>query len=190
MIEVEFLGGEDISSAAKKLITGTRTNGSCFGSFNGVELVAYIGTEENDIINYYHDRFSFNQEAYKQSREYKKAQLKEKRELEAANETKDKLMLELPKLKFSDRKDILRWLCEFMPISDGVGVKIDAELVMEIFAAYSLFPDANCGDDFKEDDKNNYADYIIGQALSGLKSHGAIHHMILTFSKKWNKKFS
>ncbi|OGZ11660.1 MAG: hypothetical protein A3D67_00515 [Candidatus Lloydbacteria bacterium RIFCSPHIGHO2_02_FULL_51_22] len=63
------------------------------------------------------------------------------------------------------------------------------DVVIATFAAKGYHPNVNCGQDFHGDDRDNFARYIIGQALGNLACVGAIHQVVQRFTNDWKKKF-
>ena len=91
-------------------------------------------------------------------------------------------------LDWDNLNNILKWLCEIQEISDHPGVGIEKGRVISIFLSYGFLVNDALGDDFDGEDKEIFARYIIGQALSTL-SYCSIHPVVKTFYKSWHDKF-
>lgn len=78
---------------------------------------------------------------------------------------------------------------DFQPYSDRIGVPTNAHLIIQELNSRGYIADMNCGKDFDENSKENYAKWIIGQCIANLEWTGAIHHDICKVIDIWIKKF-
>ena len=97
-------------------------------------------------------------------------------------------MDQLPGLDFTNDVAILDWFCAYQHPSDTMGVLKNAPRVLGTFLTNGYWPNANCGIEFKKDDRENVARWIIGQALSTMRVC-AVHQVIHHFVAEWKKKF-
>ena len=100
-------------------------------------------------------------------------------------------MEQLPNLDFANQEAVLDWICEFQDPSDHIGVAKNQGEVLKIFAEHGYQTSVNTGEAFNGEDRDNFARYIVGQALDGLKGDvGAIHQVVHKFTDDWKKKFA
>ncbi|MEK7509683.1 MAG: hypothetical protein AAB605_03145 [Patescibacteria group bacterium] len=190
MKKLNFAPGSHLNEAAKELVNAAKKNGKAQGYFNGILLAADKTSTAEGIVAYYREETERRAEAYRNSPKGKKAAREAKERLEKMQQKHDELMRQLPNLDFTNNIAVLNWLCEYQDPSDYIGVMKQQDEVVATFVAHGYHPNVNLHENFKEDDRDNYARYIIGQALSMLQGEvGAIHHVIHHFTKKWKEKF-
>ncbi|MDP1689811.1 MAG: hypothetical protein Q8L52_01230 [bacterium] len=113
------------------------------------------------------------------------------RDIDAKQARMDELIKHLDTLDFSDVGKVLEWCVAFEELSDTdvertVG---DTNKIVAKFAEHGYVPGMNTGAEYKEEDKENSAKYIIGQALDGLENAGFISRAIGQSSDDWKAKF-
>lgn len=186
----EPMAGEDIGHAAKQMVAlAKKTKDAVEAKFNDIKLTANADTNANDIVAHYGEESKRRGEAYRNSPEGKKAAREAEERRVALQQKHDALMQQLPTLNFADDVAVLDWLCELQDPSDHTGVVKQNDAVIAAFAAHGYQPSVNTGKGFNENDRDNFARYLIGQALSNLREVGAIHHIIHQFTADWKKKF-
>lgn len=186
----EPMAGENISETVERMIAlAKETDGSVKVKFNDVELMATRSSIAEDIVADFHAKLQEAAEKYHKSPEGQRAARESEDRKQEAQRKADALMEQLPNLDFNDQKAVLDWICEFQGPSDHIGVVKDGEKVVKIFAEHGYQPNVNTGEAFNGEDRDNFARYIIGQALSGLQSDvGAIHQIVHKFTNDWKKK--
>lgn len=187
--KISWLGGTHIEDAARDLVEAVAAGASeALGEFNDITLTAKPGTTAAEIETFYHVEMAARAEAYRKS----PAGIKDAADREEATKQgqalADALMAELETLDISDSGVALDWLCRFQGPSDDIGVRKDAHRVVQTFVERGYGVNVNLGDEFNENDRENYARYIIGQALHGLQHIGAIHGMVGVFRDRWAAK--
>lgn len=160
------------------------------GTFNGIHIVADKETNADSLVNFFRIEVKRKQEEYEKTPEYKEVQEKSKSEIMQMNEQMQIKMKELSSLDFKNLDTVLTWCCDVQPLTDRNGVNVPKDKILNIFNINGYFPKVNIGEDFKEDDKENFARYIIGQALGCLIHMNVIHPLVITFTEKWREKFS
>lgn len=187
----EPLAGEDISTTAKRIVAmAKREKGVVKAKFNDIELTANSDTTADSVVAFYGEESKRRGEAYRNSPEGKKAAREAEERRVALQQKHDALMQQLPTLNFADDVAVLDWLCEFQDPSDHTGVVKQNDAVIVAFAAHGYHPSVNTGKNFNESDRDNFARYIIGQALAGLQCEvGAVHQIVHKFVDDWKKKF-
>ena len=182
--------GEDIRTTAKRIVAmAEETKGVVQAKFNDIELTANPDTTADRVAAFYGEEQERRTEAYRNSPKGKKAARETEERRVVLQQKHDALMQQLPTLNFADDVAVLDWLCEFQDPSDHIGIVRQQNAVIAAFAAHGYYPSVNTGKDFNENDRDNFARYIIGQALSNLRNVGAIHHLVLRFTTDWKKKF-
>ena len=114
------------------------------------------------------------------------------RDIEAAQEQSNELIKQLDTLDFSDAGKVLEWWAAFEE-SGNVDVERtigDINKIVAKFAAHGYLPGMNTGAEYREEDKENSAKYIVGQALSGRENTGDISGAVHGFYDDWKEKFA
>lgn len=188
--KLRFLGGTHISRAAQELVDAVAAGAEAAeASFNDITLRAVKGTTVSEIEQQYDTASTARAEAYEASPQGRAAKAKAIIERQSQQEQADALMAELPALDFASDVAVLDWLNRFQGPSDHGGVNVDRAAVVKAFTDHGYKPSVNLGDDFNENDRDNYTRYLVGQALSMLQSVGAIHGIFGTFHERWKAKF-
>jgi hypothetical protein len=160
-------------------------------NFNGVNLIANQNSTVDWLIATFEEQMSLAHNKYINSDAYKVLETERLLEL-IENQLKAKLLMEeFQSLDFSDYTRLLNWLSEIQPLSDLIGVLSDENknIIISTFEQNGYLPSVNTGENFKEDDEDNVARYLIGQALDNLIYVGAIHHILQDFIIQWKSKF-
>lgn len=185
---IHFDCGCHISDAAQQLVVACETEETAQGTFNDITLTAHKTSTVEGIVADFNTKMAAASEAYRNSPEGRRAAREAEERKQQAQQKHDTLMRQLPNLNFADDVAVLDWLCEFQdPSCFGVGKQQGA--VLATFAAHGYYPGVNCGKDFNGDDRDNFARWVIGQALNTLSEFGAIHPIVHKFTDDWKKKF-
>ena len=187
--KLHFSPGSHVDDAARELIEAAKNGQPAEGDFNGVTLVAGRNSTVEAIVARYHEGLEAQSKAYKASPAGIAAEAASVSRKIAIQAEADALMAALPSLDMTDDVAVLDWLDRFQDPSDYIGIKADKAAVIRAFTEAGFVAGANCGDDFREDDRDNHARYLVGQALSCLQSMGAIHQVFGTFHERWKAKF-
>lgn len=110
------------------------------------------------------------------------------------------VMNDLETLDFRNLEAILNWIEKFRLFLNVISKRknIDQEnsqkyliikKVIQKFNENGFLYDRKTYDDFKEDDKENVARYIIGQALYTMKNYHLIFDKVFYEIEDWKKKF-
>lgn len=179
-----------INETAERMIAlAKETKGEVRTRFNDIELVA---TEDSVVENIIKDFEIKSAEAMKEYHDSSEGQRLRRESEERKQESQQKvsaLMEELPGLDFNNQEAVLNWICEFQGPSDHIGVIKDNNKVLKIFAENGYQPGVNANA-FDGEDRDNFAHYIVGQALDGLQGNvGAINPIVHKLVDDWKKKF-
>lgn len=181
MREIESEPGMHISQAAKLMVASGE---DCFTSFNGICVAAPKGSTVEWICSEYDRLSEIRRQEYLASDEGKAFERQQALRREALQNKANACMEKLPKLLFSDAAGLLEWLCDIHDARDHIGVKVDNDLILRTFAAHGYFPNMNTGADFNENDRENFAGWIIGQAIQH-----PCPPLVKDFTEKWKARF-
>lgn len=189
MIEIHPQAGIHITTFAKALVNAAAEHGAAKGTFNGVEIVADRAATCESLCAEWDQKREAAAVAYRNSPEGKAAAAKREAEVQTRQERHDALMRDLATLDFANDVAMLDWLCAIQDSTDDVSVLVNKPVILAEFSRAGFKSGANCGDEFNPDDRENVFRYIVGQALDGLESVGAIHGIIHKFAADWKAMF-
>jgi len=182
--------GDHLDNFVPKLIRLHReTRKPIKTKFNNVILVADKGVTAADLIEQYNKKMKTDSIIYRASPEYKRQTKLDAFEVKELQKKCDEYIKELDTLDFTNYETILDWFCKYQVPSDRVGVDNHKNIVLKTFHNHWFKNNENTGKDFNENDEENFARYLIWQALSTLE-RASVHHMIIDFTEKWKKKFN
>jgi hypothetical protein len=181
----EPMAGDTVNRAAEELVRRAPAE----MNFNDVRLVAQPGDVPSKVVGDYWRELERQNAAYRASPKYAEDQRRSEADIGSKQIIVNALTRALDTLDWSDVEAVLRWCWTLQEPADRIGVKVDKDYVILKFRANGYEPGANTGEDFDEGDRDNYARYIIGQALVGIGSVGAPHQMTAVFTERWLKAF-
>jgi len=187
----EPMTGETIAVTAEKMVSfAGGTGDAVVANFNDVELTVNPDDDPQAIVDYYNDELGRRAEAYRNSPEGKRAAAEAEERKQQLQRQMDEAMNELDSLDFSDLNAVIAWLGKACDPSDHIGGVVPHEQIVDTFRENGYVPNANCGTDFNGEDEENFARWLIGQALEGLKTEiHAIRQIFHKFADDWRKKF-
>jgi hypothetical protein len=188
MKEIELVGGQDITSAIKRLVV----HAPSFCVFNGIRIECEPGMTVEDVQANWERDIQRRQDEYAQSEEGRRHERERVERIRRANETLAQTVRALDTLPFDDLSAVLAWIASFEDETDLLGV--DKEELLAVmpkrFAAHGLLPNMNTGAAYDGEDFEDSAKYLIGQALSFLTEPPyAVHGVWRSFYKEWLAKF-
>jgi hypothetical protein len=188
--KIEGSIGQHINSFAQQLINeAQKRNGVVIGTFNDVDLVVDSNLSVDKIVATFEQEMNRKAEEYRNSPEgIKSAQESEMRK-QNMQEKATQLVEDLNTLNFSDYESVLEWICNFQEASDYIGVSYDKSKVISTFKDNAFDIGVNTGKDFNGEDAENFAKYLVGQALDGINTVGAPHQIVHKFTNDWKQKF-
>jgi hypothetical protein len=181
---IDISAGVDIRDAAVQLVKVASTGGRASCEFNGITLTAEEGATADEIVDFYMEESARRAKAYRNSPEGQKAERQRQIRIENLQRKADGLMAQLSTLDFESPRILLEWLSEIEDARDHIGVKVDTQLLISTFVAHGYLPNANTDDKFNEADPDNYARWIIGQAIKV-----PYFPLVGSFRQKWQEKF-
>lgn len=190
MIDFDPRAGSSIKPTIRDMIAlAKKENEIVFCYFNGFRIEVTKNSNESEIYQLWEEYQNQKNKEYLASDEYKNDCLERSKKVSELENKRDYLMNSLESLDMTDFEKVLSWFSQMQEPSDHVDVKIDAVAILQNFKEAGFEKNVNIGPFFNENDKENYARYIIGQCLDGLSSYGSIHYMAVVFTDKWKNKF-
>ena len=182
--------GEKIDETAETMVTLAKEHKEpVTARFNGISLTAKPHNSPVDILE------SFNLHSDRRQTEYRKSPAYAKRKAQEEEETKrkqaiiDQAVKELSTLNFSKLPAVINWLDSIQEATDWIHVLVPKKFIMETFERNGFEANVNCGDSFNSENEDNSGRWLIGQALDGIKTVGAIHGMFHSFARDWRARF-
>lgn len=189
MKELELQGGDSIDKCCMDLVNYSKKyNLSVFGMFNGIKVIATPESSVDELATYYIKECDIQREKYLKSPEYATEQIRRNREIKISQILLDELIDEYL-LKSTTSFEILLCLVKMQPYTDHSGVFVNVDKIINHLESLGYIQNQNIGDDFNKDDLENFAHYIVGQAMDMLIRVGAIHSILLKFTQDWMNKF-
>lgn len=195
MIVYEPPIGIHISSAAIEMVQlANKHQTKVTAVFNGIELSTDpdfdVLRAAQEIVEDYKLKNKLRIEEYDNSPEGKAKIIELEIQKQQNQKTVNAAVAELETLDFSDIAAVVDWFDKVTDPMDFRGVKVPSAKIVQIFENHGYLPGVNTGENFNGEDKENFARYIIGQALLGLKSPiGRIHPVFIRFAREWREKF-
>lgn len=184
MKKLEAFVGEHIQDFAKRLLeTKKESPIDLQGRVNDVVLTVTDSSTFNSLMTDFERRASI-----KTDRLIHQEQKEEAGDLLIQLEV-NHLVNTLENLDFTSYGELLKWLSELQPYSNKRTIVVPIDRIVGKFEDHGFHEDENVGEKFNSSDKVNFARYIIGQCLVGLKGVGAIHPTVINFYKDWKEKF-
>lgn len=142
------------------------------------------------IAKFYDNERKRQSAEYRNSPEGKLAAREAEEHKQHLQSVADEALIKLDNLDFSDMNAIIGWLKQIWDASDHIDVDVKPQQIVKIFERHGFKPSVNCGDDFNGDDEENFARYLIGQALNNLKQDGFIYPVFDRLANDWREKFN
>jgi len=189
--------GEHIDAFTEKLVShweylATKINDkelTVSGDFNGVTLTA-TGKETPEMLQkHFSVEMNKQVEEYRNSDEYKAQEERRSKEVIELQKKHDALIASIPNHDFKDYGATLDLVYRYYEVTDHVGVQKNHGSFIETLEKNGYLPNANTGSQFKKDDPENHARYLIGQFMSCTKSMGACPPVMDSFYKEYVKMF-
>lgn len=186
-MQITIPAGMHVSHAAALLAAAVTQGDQAEMTFNGIRIVAHAGDNAEKILRDYDAEIARRRAAYLASPEYATYAAERAATVARLAAQRDALMSALDSLDFTNDVAVLEWLRALQEPSDHVCVVIDRKRILTAFAAHGHQPNAHCGPDYREGDRNSEYRYLVGQALDGIREIGAIHGVYHHFHRKWKE---
>lgn len=178
--------GMRIEKCIEELIKQSRDRYTdLYVEFNGIKITATPFCTVEELLYHYNKTVDKKRKEYLNSEAYKKSQAKEKETVQRMQNHIDKSVKKLERM--NNHTEIVAFVGKVQAFTDRVGV--DSSLILETLRNKGYKSGVNTNEDFNEKDSDNYARYIVGQAMSNLETVGAIHPMVSVFANSWNRLF-
>lgn len=182
--------GTSIESAAKEMVKiANETLEKVTADFNGIKIVVNPGYVPQGVVDFYHKECNRRAEEYSNSPEGKRAAAEAEELKQKAQQQMDEAMLELDSLDFSNFNVVINWLDKVRGPSDYVGTIEQRDKIAKVLRSNGYEPGVNCEEAFDGENEENFARWLIGQALECLISYRGIHQIFQKFAEDWRKKF-
>jgi len=190
--KIEALAGQHITGFAQQLIDMAKArNKKVVGSFDDIDLV--VDPESNvsvdDLVQHFRKEQKERDEQYERSPEGIKLAKEREERTQEKQEKASQLIEKLKGINFSDYETVLEWLCNFQEASDHIGVSFDKNQIISIFKDHGFDIGVNMKKAFDRDDAENFAKYIIKQAVEGIDEGGSPQKVVHKFTNDWKRKF-
>lgn len=180
--------GEFLDTVCENMVKeAKRVNDFVFCDFNGIQVIATPTSNSYDLMKEYKRKMERLNEAYQNSPEGLAAKKRSEDEVARMQEELNQLVPRL--FNAGSIEETLAILKEIQPLTDRVGVKKPIGEIVKVFKDQGYVAGMNTNENFKIDDKENFAGYIIGQCLSMLENVGAIHSCVIRFINEWEARF-
>lgn len=188
MKTLELLGGEHIDNACKEACALAIQSGEDVGfSFNGQDVVATPKSSWQEVAKDWSDKMDASSKAYRESSEGLLSAAKREQDIAEKQKRIDLQILSLDQVCYTGSlDDVLNWLEPFTKDADDVGVKVNYNSIVSVFLSAEYENNWGVGKPPEFfNTKENMGNYIIGQAISCMKSGMPPHHICLTFIEKY-----
>lgn len=178
-IQIEITAGTHIKSACDTAISTAKLQGREVAfDFNGIKITATPESSSRELENYFHSECDARQKAYASSPEGIAAKEKCAAEIVQKQSDVDGYTKSLPVVLASNNlAAVVGWLRMFADVADDVAVKINHRRIYRIFEKSGFIANDYVGSNqylnerfFSFNRKNRLGRYLIGQAMSCLKS--------------------
>lgn len=199
MIKFDIMAGSSIYSAAQMLANAP---GPCYAMFNDtrIECTDFSNPDKKavaaQIVSKWESDRAIAQEAWRNGPEGQAYALRQKFEGEKHDQILNGLIRQMDQnlVDFGNDEQVLQLLVKCQDSTDCIltsqNVRNDFKTKLLFRLKAFGFKSNDCtGKQFNGEDPANFARYIIGQAMDGLQSMGAIHQMVHIFTGQWMTKF-
>lgn len=197
---VEGTAGQHVKEFAKELVErrqSVHNGGQDFeATFNGAIITIKANSTVDSIVSDFFGEMDKQAEVYRNSDAFKEQEKRTQSNAGKRVEDWNVLMAKLPKLNFKDHNEVLDWLynyCEtidYIPALDKEPKMVESRVPVAtalINGGYEV--NANTGVNFKKDDEENFARYLIGQVLTYLNRNSAVPQVFGTMYDSYQKQF-
>jgi len=180
--------GCQIKDYIAELCQLAKQEGQVQGKFNDIKFIINKADTIEQALKNWDTLRQIAVDKYQQSPEYKASFKQSLIDLANKKEKLKKLMVEFETLDWQSFEKILSWLYSISYIADDMNITVDIDTILGSFKVNHFHANANLNKDFRPDDKDNVARYIIGQAIDGFEKMGCPHSVILSHIKAWQEK--
>ena len=180
--------GDEITKTIAQLIIAA----PAFCVFNGIRIEANVGDKVSTILGKWEAAVAKRREEYEASDEHKEWEHRSALKVASLNEVIINAVDALPHLDLDDLGQVLAWIDSIVDATNHTGVDMSKlqPAMVAAFEAHGFTKSMFVGDAFDGDDRDIYAKWLIGQAMSFLMNPPcAIHDMWHGAYETWKEKF-
>jgi hypothetical protein len=182
--------GEHISNSVTRLCLAARIGRKpVIAELNGITVTAQPDSNPVTLYRWWWSEMERGRAEYEASPEYAASQAHRREEAKERAIRGNALLQSLPSAIEAGYVAVMDWIAQLQPITDYIGVDLDVAPATATLIEAGYAPSVNCGEDFREDDPENFARYVIGQGLSYMTKGGPIHPIYPSFAEKWHDRF-
>lgn len=184
-----FPPGIHLNEAARLLIRDALESGvEQRGTFNELTIVATATSTVDEVVASFERDMQEEISRWRASPEGIASAERQERRRQEAQTIHDNLVATLDDIDWKSDVAVINWLCAIQDATDHSGVNVARQRIIEAFTSRGYEPNANCGEAFRADDRDNHFRWLVGQALDGLRSV-AIHPIVHKFAGEWKERF-
>lgn len=190
-IDVAFFCGTliDVAAAHSVEIAQALTRTVVF-EFNGIECRVLSDSKPAEIVDHYHATLDARHKEWVSSAEGKAYEARRQEEFASQLEKVRALEAQLPAI-VDDRDALVAWVGAFGEVNDHVDIKIDRNGILGLLNGAGYQANDCVGDKFDGENKDNFARWLIGQAMDGLlRRGGRVRPIAAKFAKEYAEKFA
>lgn len=165
--------GTDIQEAAIQAVgIAKKESSEVVMHFNDAAVVVQPDHRPHEVIKAYRASRAEISEAYRSSAAGAAAEAEAKALVTAARQKVGELVDSLPIALGHGLSETIRWVREYSLVADHIATDPQAHRVVSEFSRAGYESDAHVGANFSSNDLQVFGQYIIGQFMSGLITHG------------------
>lgn len=135
-------------------------------SWDGKDFVVQPGETYGDAMQRWGEEWDRRSKATEATPEWQAAMAKQAEELAACQELAQIAMAQMNEVDFTSHLAVIDWLVSIRQAAADSRVTMDRERIMLALRGVGYEAGANCGPEFNPDDEDNFARYLVGQAMS------------------------
>lgn len=180
-------GGEDVSTACRNMtMTAREWNCDVVMAFNDVIVHVCPSDNVTDVVARWRVDTDAAAEAYRNSPAGKAAQARFEAMMAAEAQQVQDALARLPNTDLTDARKALHIMAD---VADKRIPPDGRQALLDAYTTAGYVANDCTGRDFVETNPENFARYIIGQALAGISTVGTPHGMTQVFRERWDKAF-
>lgn len=176
MLVAEFAEGTAVNHAAIELARlASQHEESCTWIHEGVAMIAHPNSKPQHVLQKFWEE--------------KERKVQFDASLRASQYLIDEQMRRLENLDFTNLDELVMFFYTLTEPSNHFGVVIDGQPVVRKFTQHRFYMGCNTGRFFNENDREDFARYLIGQGLGQLWRFRCIHVSYLQHAQQWRQQF-
>lgn len=189
--------GEHVTEYCKRLVKMRgKIEANFTAQFNGSIITVTKESTVKSLQSDFQTVMDKNAEKYRNSNEYKEQQVRQNNKADEKIAVFNRSMILLSALDFKDYNLVLTWLNIYCDVIDYIpALEKEPKMTSSRTEVATIFKDkgylvnVNCGADFKKDNEENFAYYLIGQVLSFLERGSPVPQVFGSMYEDYKNKF-